>query len=112
MTDTKPTIEEQILQAQRNVKSAAFYESNLDVEKAILASLKELQNIKSQPVPVEPTMLAAMRLVGNAPEVISYVDALQSELASCKHNSSVTMDELGEMRDRAEKADLLREAGK
>ena len=54
MTDTKPTLEEQILQAQRNVKSAAFYESNLDVEKAILASLKELQSIKSQPVPVEP----------------------------------------------------------
>lgn len=42
MIDTKPTIEEQMLQAQRNVKSAAFYESNLDVEKAILASLKEL----------------------------------------------------------------------
>lgn len=36
--------------------------------------------IKSQPVPVEPVMLAAMRPVGNAPELIKYIDSMQSRV--------------------------------
>jgi len=48
------TINEQILQAKRNIKSAVFFESkSLDVEKAILASLERLKAIESVQVPDE-----------------------------------------------------------
>jgi hypothetical protein len=59
MTDTKPTIEEQIEAIEFAIKDAFDYdESDITIPRddvdAILASLKELAAIKSQPVPVEP----------------------------------------------------------
>jgi hypothetical protein len=62
------TIDEQILQAKRNIKSAAFYESeSLDVEKAILASLERLKRIDEVQVPEEPNWLRLRNgFIGNA----------------------------------------------
>jgi hypothetical protein len=47
---------------------------------AILASFEELKRIREVQVPDEPTMLSAMRLVGNAPEVIKHIDTLRDLL--------------------------------
>ena len=47
----------------------------------ILDSLKELQNIKSQPVPVEPYKITVMRTYSEQHgEVLAYIDSLQSAL--------------------------------
>lgn len=56
MTDTKPTLPEQIETLQRIIGRTTGIQAfvNPDILTDILASLKELQNIKSQPVPVEP----------------------------------------------------------
>lgn len=61
MTDTKPTIDEQIEWIQSDVKAHENYGH-------ILASLKELKRIKEQPVPVEPD------------EVTTLIDGSWSEL--------------------------------
>ena len=61
MTDTKQTIEEQILNVESVVESYAEHGDRLNAEAygSILASLKELAAIKLQPVPVEPEMTRA-----------------------------------------------------
>jgi len=105
-------IDEQILQAKHNIKSAAFYESeSLDVEKAILASLERLKRIDEVQVPDEPDAVKYLREKfgdgskgfvrlwdGRAIAIVNLIDTLRDLLKQCKHNSSVTMDELGEMR--------------
>ena len=51
----------------------------------------------------EPTMLAAMRLVGNAPEVIKYIDTLPSAYKRTQQEKKTVIDVY---------EDNLREAGK
>ena len=89
MTDTKP-IEGQIAYAQMLVNDGLYPE----YASAILASLKELQNIKSQPVPVEPEcpspehtqhiQFEGCDCVVISPEtyeeITVYIDSLQSAL--------------------------------
>jgi len=71
-------IDEQIAYKKHVIKLLQSIESPRDVanEEAILASLQRLKAIESVQVPDEPTMLSAMRMVGNAPEVIKHVDTL------------------------------------
>lgn len=52
MSDTKPTLEEQIASQVHLIKNHSG--NGFEIDYAILASLKELAAIKSQPVPVEP----------------------------------------------------------
>ncbi len=72
-----------------------------DVQESILASLEELKRIKSVQVPDEPTTCASGCNFVSRKDY----DTLRDLLKQCKHNSSVTMDELGEMRDRADAAE-------
>ena len=127
MTDTKPNLDEQI-EDQRLLVNKQHLVNQSDrvneLERGKLASLEELKRIQSaeMPEPVawrvedegatwdyrtdEPSQedidWAArwerkyQPLYG--PELLAYAQQV-------KHNSSVTMDELGEMRDRAEKAE-------
>jgi hypothetical protein len=76
MTDTKPTIEEQIAFEENILPIAAG-----GMHQAILASLKELAAIKSQPVPVEPYKITVMRTYSEQHgEVLAYIDSLLSQL--------------------------------
>ena len=80
MTDTKPTLEEQI--AALSECTNVYTPTN----EAILASLKELQSIKSQPVPVEPVCVKKMRRLKNDPTwevewmTLGYIDRILSAL--------------------------------
>ena len=91
MTDTKPTLEEQIA----GVKYLVETESKLGNSywSSVIASLKELQNIKLQPVPVEPVInepywLRGVRNgkwpLGN--EVIDHIDSLKQQLQVAERN--------------------------
>jgi hypothetical protein len=48
--------------------------------KAAADSIQRLKAIDAVQVPEEPTMLSAMRMVGNAPDVIKHVDTLRDRL--------------------------------
>lgn len=84
MTDTKPTLPELIEHQQSLCEN---YQPNpvvYIIAKEILASLKELAAIKSQPVPVEPDAIAQIRKITDPTyfqEVaLGYIDSLQSAL--------------------------------
>ena len=61
MTDTKPTLPELIEHQQSLCENNPPNPVVYILTKEILASLKELQNIKSQPVPVEPDVMCHIR---------------------------------------------------
>ena len=62
MTDTKPTLPEQIEWAEVLIKCDS------GIAPAVLASLKELAAIKSQPVPVEPKIYTKTFMRGSTME--------------------------------------------
>ena len=71
MTDTKPTLAEQIAAQEELIvihKRDELHEAEIEMDDAILASLKELAAIKSQPVPVEPTIYTKTFLRGSTME--------------------------------------------
>ncbi len=104
-----PTLEEQIAEQTMNVPRCedGVLTPSFKMESAILASLRELQSIRSAELPAEPDEVKQMRMRGYTADkqVAYYIDALKAEALKLKHNGSVTMDELGDMRDRAEKAE-------
>ena len=69
---------------------------------SVLASLEELKRIREVQVLEEPYI---WEVCGERWIRKEGYDTLRDLLKQCKHNSSVTMDELGEMRERAEAAE-------
>jgi len=137
MTDTKPTIDQQIKHQQNTVKIIEDFDDqeSLPKEQAILASLEDYKRIHEaempEPVawcvayngpPTEGTILSNPTMYKPEADEIVRHGSLGLSVASLyghefltyaqqvKHNSSVTMDELGEMRDRAENAERERDA--
>ncbi len=103
MTDTKPTIDEQIEYTQSIVATSML---PTHMPKSILASLERLKKIDSVQVPDEPEVFWIPIEDGTHPMVdLQDYRTLRDLLKQCKRNSGVTMDELGEMRDRAEAAE-------
>jgi len=102
-------IDDQIKYQQGCVDTLANCRLDVTQEKAILASLEELKRIREVQVPEEPESVQYLRecVVARTrgESTLQYIDTLRDLLKQCKHNSSVTMDELGEMRDRAEAAE-------
>ncbi len=93
------TIDEQIVWAK------ALIGCNSGIAPSVLASLERLKRIDAVQVPDEPEQLRYLRYAKDYYQVIEHIDTLRDLLKQCKHNSGVTMDELGEMRDRAEAAE-------
>jgi hypothetical protein len=98
MTDTKPTIEEQIEWAEVLIKCDS------GIAPAVLASLKRLQAIEAQPVPVEPAYIRHLRaLLGgkcadfydigsdNLKLILAHIDSLQSALQVAQQELEVQM---------------------
>lgn len=101
MTDTKPTLEEQIEWAEVLIKCDS------GIAPAVLASLKELQSIKSQPVPVEPdywNKLAkehyweneAKRYAGNAEYWRDRAEKAEADHKAAEQNVSDLMAEVAQ----------------
>ena len=81
MTDTKPTLEEQMEWAE--VLSGC----DSGIAPAVLASLKELAAIKSQPVPVEPERIKYVRVeveCGNLSDYKDFIDYIDTLLSAYK----------------------------
>ena len=89
MTDTKPTIDEQIAYQQEIIgeliaaDNPVLYADDILMEQGVLASLEELKRIQSAEMPVEPDCAKAMRMFagkGNADakEGVEYIDALKA----------------------------------
>lgn len=117
-------IDEQIARVKRRIKLEKELNAvdpkldDVQMYEAILASLEELKRIREVQVPEEPEFIK--RLIQTVADthalsiscsvhllkaIVEYIDTLRDLLKQCKHNSSVTMDELGEMRERAEAAE-------
>ena len=96
------TIDEQIEYTQSIVATSLL---PTHMPKAILASLERLKAIDSVQVPDEPDVKDYVEAGGYYEARDNYIDTLRDLLKQCKHNSGVTMDELGEMRERAEAAE-------
>ena len=76
MTDTKPTLAEQI-----EHQIGICYGTPSKYERAKLASLEELQSIKSQPVPVEPELIPECSYCGLTQAVtLKSYDSLKQQL--------------------------------
>jgi len=86
MTDTKPTLDEQIAYKKHVIKLLQSIESPRDVanEEAILASLERLKQIESAEMPVEPENLRYIRdEVAEGSKswlkpTVTYIDALKA----------------------------------
>jgi hypothetical protein len=89
MTDTKPTLEEQIEWADVLIKCDS------GIAPAVLASLKELAAIKSQPVPVEPEWVTELRTdkfpASTDASLLAYIDSLLSQLQVAQQELEVQM---------------------
>ena len=107
MTDTKPTLAEQI-----EHQIGICYGTPSKYERAKLASLEELQSIKSQPVPVEPVRDEYECYDHYVDALKDYADSLQSALQVAQQDathyrqkSDMLSDAAFESEERAEKAE-------
>lgn len=93
-------------------------ESHAELERQLAEAHERLQKIDAVQVPDEPDAVKYLREKfgdgskgfvrlwdGRAIAIVNLIDTLRDLLKRCRHNASVTMDELGEMRDRAEAAE-------
>lgn len=111
---TKPTLEEQIEYQQRKLQDNQVNPVVTLMNSAILASLKELAAIKSQPVPVEPESVKRMRryesggyVQGNVKtgDVLNHIDALKSALQVAQQERDLHYMKAEALHERAEKAE-------
>lgn len=104
MTDTKPTLEEQIKLLKDIWHKLPLTE---DGKHDFLNSLKELQSIRLAEMPVEPDELKNMRypwwLEGNVKSVLEYIDALKAYALKEKERADSAE------RDDSQKAEANRE---
>ena len=113
MTDTKPTLEEQIASQVHLIKNHSGH--GFEIDYAILASLERLKSLDAQPVPVEPDNLRYIRdevaegYKSWLKPTVEYIDSLLSALQVAQQERDAV--NLGynamvpTLRERAEKAE-------